>query len=165
MRARSRPPWLVDNTQRRYGTLPSSHDGSDIIGVSLDGSLHQLSLLGIELWRLLLMIQTLAQTKGGITSLDTLQVDNRVDILDLELQPTPKITHIDGDLLKRCLKLRILEKLVGPDDVFYVYCYHLDAIGGGSYTVGFKDEGEARRRERYLELGYEIIKFLVAPAL
>ncbi|KAL6858489.1 mono-functional DNA-alkylating methyl methanesulfonate N-term domain-containing protein [Trichoderma novae-zelandiae] len=165
VRAHSRPPWLVDSTQRRYGTLPSSHDRSDIIGVSLDGSLHQLSLLGLELWRLLFMIQTLAQTKGGITSLDTLQVDNRVDVLDLELQPTPKITHIDGDLLKRCLKLRNLETLVGFGDAFDVYCYHLDAIGGGSYTVGFAQEGEARRRERYFELGYEIIKFLIAPAL
>ncbi|PTB72969.1 hypothetical protein M440DRAFT_1340680 [Trichoderma longibrachiatum ATCC 18648] len=165
VRARRGPPWLVDSTQRRYGTLPSSPDGSEILGVSLDGSLHQLSLLGIELWRLLLMIQTLAQTKAGITSLDTLQVDSRVDILDLELQPTPKITHIDGDLLKRCLKLRILERLLGSDDIFHVYCYHLDAIGGGAYTVGFKYEGETRRRERYFELGYEVIKFLVAPAL
>lgn len=165
VRAHSRPPWLVDNTQRRYGTLPSTHDGSDIIGVSLDGSMRQFSLLGLELWRFLFTVQTLAQQKGAIASLNTLLTDNKVDILDLDLQPSPKMMHIDGDLLKRCLKLRILERIVGSDAIFALFCDHLDAIGEGSYTTGFKNEGESKRRERYFELGYDIIKFLVAPAL
>ncbi|KAL7785971.1 mono-functional DNA-alkylating methyl methanesulfonate N-term domain-containing protein [Trichoderma ceciliae] len=165
VRAHSRPPWLVDNTQRRYGTLPSTQDGSEIIGISLDGSMRQFSLLSLELWRFLFTVQTLAQQRGAITSLNILATDDEVDIMDLDLQPGPKMMHIDGDLLKRCLKLHFLEEIAESDAAFASFCHHLDALGGGSYTAGFKNEGESRRRERYLELGYEIIKFLVAPAL
>ncbi|KAL6814223.1 mono-functional DNA-alkylating methyl methanesulfonate N-term domain-containing protein [Trichoderma camerunense] len=164
-RAHSRPPWLVDNTQRHYGTLPITHDGSDIIGVSLDGTLRQFSLLSFELWRFLFTVQTLAQRKGGIVSLNILHRDEKVDIMDPDLQPSPKMMHIDGDMLKRCLTLRILERLVRSEANFTLFCSHLDAIGGGSYTADFKNEGESRRREKYVELGYDIIKFLVSPAL
>ncbi|KAL7933812.1 mono-functional DNA-alkylating methyl methanesulfonate N-term domain-containing protein [Trichoderma chlorosporum] len=164
-RAHIRPPWLVDNTQRHYGTLPSTHDGSDIIGVSLDGSMRQFSLIGIELWRFLFTVQTLAQRKGGIVSLNTLHRDDKVDIMDPDLQPSAKMMHIDGDLLKQCLKLHMLEKIVRSEATFALFCGHLDAIEGGRYTANFKDEGDSRRRERYVELGYEIIKFLISPAL
>ncbi|RFU78399.1 thermotolerance [Trichoderma arundinaceum] len=164
-RAHIKPPWLVDNTQRRYGTLPSTHDGSDIIGVSLDGSMRQFSLLGPELWRFLFMIQTLAQQNGAISSLNILPTDEKVDIMNPDLQPSSKMMHIDGDLLKRCLKLHVLEDIAKSDAIFALLCSHLDALGGGVYTTDFKNEGESRRRERYFELSYEIIKFLVASAL
>ncbi|EHK20253.1 uncharacterized protein TRIVIDRAFT_58763 [Trichoderma virens Gv29-8] len=164
-RAHSRPPWLVDNTQRRYGTLPSTHDGTDIIGVSLDGSMHQFTLLGPELWRFLFTVQILAQRKGGIVPLNTIHRDDKVDIMDPDLHPSSKMMHIDGDLLKRCLHLHMLERIVKSEATFALFCGHLDAIGGGSYTTDFKREGESRRRERYFELGYEIIKFLVSPTL
>ncbi|UKZ73493.1 hypothetical protein TrVFT333_001140 [Trichoderma virens FT-333] len=164
-RAHSRPPWLIDNTQRRYGTLPSTHDGTDIIGVSLDGSMHQFTLLGPELWRFLFTVQILAQRKGGIVPLNTIHRDDKVDIMDPDLHPSSKMMHIDGDLLKRCLHLHMLERIVKSEATFALFCGHLDAIGGGSYTTDFKCEGESRRRERYFELGYEIIKFLVSPTL
>lgn len=165
LRARSRPLWLVDNTHRRYGTLPSTHDGSDIIGVSLDGSMKQFSLLGLELWRFLLMVQTLAHQNYGMALFDKSAVNDKVDIMSIDLQPSPRIMHIDGDLLKRCIQLKALEKIMKSDDTFALFCDHLDALEGGSLTTGFKDEGESKRRKKYFELAYEILEFLVAPAL
>lgn len=164
-RAHIRPPWQVDNTQRRYGTLPSTQDGSDIIGVSLDGSMKQFSLLSLDLWRFLFTVQVLAQQSAALASVNTLPADNDVDVMNLDVQLNPKMMHIDGDLMKKCLKLRILEKIAESDDIFDLLSSHLDAIEGGSYTVGFRDEGEVRRRERYFGLGYEILQYLVAPAL
>lgn len=165
IRARSRPLWLVDNTHRRFGTLPITHDGSDIIGVSLDGSMKQFSLLGLELWRFLLMVQTLAHQNYGMALFDKTAINDKADIMSLDLQPSPRIMHIDGDLLKRCIKLHALEKSMISDETFALFCDHLDALEGGSLTTGFKDEGESTRRNKYLELAYEILEFLVAPAL
>jgi hypothetical protein len=165
IRARSRPLWLVDNTQRRYGTLPTTHDGSDIIGVSLDGSMKQFSLLSLELWRLLLMIQILAHQNYGLTLFDKSAISDKADIMSLDLQPSPKIMHIDGDLLKRCIKLRVLEKTMASDDAFALFCDRLDVLEGGNLTQGFKSEGESKRRDKYFGLAYEILEFLVAPAL
>lgn len=165
IRARSRPLWLVDNSHRRYGTLPTTHDGSDIIGVSLDGSMKQFSLLGVELWRFLLMVQTLAHQNYGMALFDKSAINDKVDIMSLDLQPSPRIMHIDGDLLKRCIKLRALESIMASDDTFALFCDRLDALEGGSLTTGFKNEGEFKRRDKYFELAYEVLAFLVAPAL
>lgn len=165
IRARSRPLWLVDNTQRRYGTLPTTHDGSDVLGVSLDGSMKQFSLLGLELWRFLLLVQTLVHQIYGLTLFDKSAIHEKVDIMSLDLQPSPRIMHIDGDVLKRCVELRALEKTMASEEAFAVFSHHLDALEGGSLTAGFKDKGESNRRKKYLELAYEILEFLVAPAL
>ncbi|KAL7926328.1 mono-functional DNA-alkylating methyl methanesulfonate N-term domain-containing protein [Trichoderma austrokoningii] len=165
LRARVRPLWLADNTHRRYGTLPITHDDSDIIGVSLDGSVKQFTLLSLELWRFLIMVQTLAHVKNKMALFDKSAINEKMDIMSLDLHPSPRIMHIDGDLLKRCVKKHNLEASITSEDAFDLFCSRLDALEGGSLTEEFKDTGKSDRREKYMELAYEILEFLSASAL
>lgn len=64
-RARSRPPWLAAGRRHGFGTLPSSADGADLLGVSLDGSLQHFTLIGLELWRFLGLVQNMARKQAS----------------------------------------------------------------------------------------------------
>ncbi|KAF7547792.1 hypothetical protein G7Z17_g7475 [Cylindrodendrum hubeiense] len=167
-RGRTRPLWLSVDRERRYNSLSSTVDGAEILGVSLDGSLQHFSLIGLELWRFLRLIQNLAQlstaispfTHGGSSGSGA---DMDVDV-DMELEPQlfPEMMHINGDLLRRCLELRALKNLTAFGDGLDLFCEYLDGIDDGAYTEGFRD-GVDDGRERYLELGYDILEYLLAP--
>ncbi|KAM5348478.1 hypothetical protein ACJ41O_008302 [Fusarium nematophilum] len=169
-RGRTRPLWLTMNRQRQYDSLFSTVDQAEVLGVSLDGSLQHFTLLGMDLWRFLRLIQNLAYHYKGVcpfarsmpSSRDS-SVDRDMD-LELEPQPYPDMMHIDGDLLKRCLDLRALGSLVSVGDGIDLFCEYLDGIDDGIHTGGFRDSGEYGR-ERYLQLGYEILEYVLAPAI
>lgn len=170
--ARSRPLWLGSNTRNRYGTVASSEEGSEVFGVSLDGSLRHFTLLNLELWRVLSLIQNLAlrsrffnPMSGGPSDSDSVVSDDDVDI---EPQPHPKLMHIDGDLLQRCLEKRILEKLVGTADGLDLFCEYLDDMEGGRWTEEFRDgigTSEEQRQGAYFKLGYDVLDYVLAPVL
>ncbi|KAK5998199.1 hypothetical protein PT974_00571 [Cladobotryum mycophilum] len=171
-RAHIRPPWQFDVTQQSYGTLPSAADGTDIIGVAMDGSMQRFTILSLDLWRLLSLIQKLAQSSTVVSPLAHHQLnddddddDNDMEMTDLEPQPHPKSMHIDGDLLKRCLTLRALERLIGTGPSAALFCKYLDSLEGGRYTEDFRSKDVTERQEGYLELGYKILDFLVAPIM
>ncbi|KAH8736684.1 mono-functional DNA-alkylating methyl methanesulfonate N-term-domain-containing protein [Ilyonectria robusta] len=167
-RGRTRPLWLSVDRERRYNSLSSTVDGAEILGISLDGSLQHFSLIGLELWRFLRLIQNLAQltpaicpfTYDGFSKPDA-EMDMDLD-LDLEPQPYPDMMHINGDVLRRCLDLRALENLTTFGDGLDLFYEYLDDIGDGAYTAGFRD-GVEDGRERYFELGYDILTYLLAP--
>ncbi|KAL4726831.1 hypothetical protein ACLX1H_005721 [Fusarium chlamydosporum] len=131
----TRPFWLAVDRQRQYDTLLSTADHAEVLGVSLDGSLQHFSLIGMDLWRFLRLIQNLAYHNTDVcpfTRSNQSSTDSDMDLdLDLELepQPYPDMMHIDGDLLKRCLDLRALKNLVSiRDDGIDLFCEYLDGI-------------------------------------
>ncbi|KAF9772640.1 hypothetical protein IL306_009645 [Fusarium sp. DS 682] len=86
--------------------------------------------------------------------------------LDLELEPQQfqEMMHIDGDLLKRCLDTSALERLVSIGDGIDLFCEYLDGIEDGIHTEGFRDSG-AQGQEKYIELGYEILEYVLTLAM
>ncbi|KAK3192549.1 hypothetical protein K4F52_001348 [Lecanicillium sp. MT-2017a] len=166
-KVRSRPPWATATRTRRYGTIPSSPDGAEVVGVALDGALLHFTLLGIELWRFLCLIQNLAQRSKTMRPLvSQSSSESEDDEMDLEPQIHPKMMHVDGDLLGRCLEQHTLEKVVGDGDGLDLFCEYLDGLEGGRCTAEFcdaTDDGE--RRERYFETAYNVLDYLFSPVL
>ncbi|KAF5638906.1 thermotolerance [Fusarium tjaetaba] len=166
----TRPFWSAVDRQRRYNTLFSTADQADILGVSIDGSLHQFSLIGLDLWRFLRLIQNLAYQNEEIcpfvrNSYSSGNSDPGLD-LDPELEPqlAREMMHVDGDLLQRCLDMSALEKLVLIGDGIDLFCEYLDGIDDGIHTEGFRETG-SRGRKKYIELGYEILEYVLTLAI
>lgn len=170
--ARSRPLWLGSDTRNRYGVIASSKGGSEVFGVSVDGSLRHFTVISLELWRVLSLVQNLAQrsrwfnlTSRGSSDSESMASD---DDIDIEPQLHPKLMHIDGDLLHRCLRYRLLEKMVGTADGLDLFFEYLDGLEGGSLTDDFRDgigNSEEDRQRAYFKLGYDVLDYVLAPVL
>ena len=48
-----------------------------------------------------------------------------------------------------------------------LFCAYLDDLEGGRHTEGFRGEmaTEQERHDKYLELGYDILEYLLEPAM
>ncbi|KAM0354077.1 hypothetical protein ACHAPU_001112 [Fusarium lateritium] len=169
-RGHTRPFWLAIDRQRQHNTLFNTADQAEVLGVSLDGSLQQFSLIGIDLWRFLRLIQNLAYHDSNVcpfmrsnqTSRDR---DHEIDVgMEIEPHSSPNMMHIDGDLLKRCLDLRALTSLTSIGDAIDLFCEYLDKIDKGKHTKGFRESG-IQGQEKYIELGYEILQNVLASAI
>lgn len=168
-RARSWPPWLAsERRKRRYGKMLSTADGAEIISVSLDGSMQHLTLLNLELWRFLCLVQNLAKRNSTINPLTNIEhaVSDIDDDIELEPQPHQKAMHIDGDLLDKCLQQRALETIVGTEDGMDLLCEYLDSLEGGQCTEDFRDRYDLseQRDKMYFDLAYRVLEYLLAPA-
>ncbi len=168
VRTWSRPPWVAANRRLRYGTLRSSNDGAEILGVGLDGALYQFTLIEVELWRLLCLIQTLAHRSPLLYPLynPAISSDSGDDEAELEPQLHPRLMHIDGDILEKCTEGRVLEMIVGEGDGLDLFCEYLDGIEGGLCTSSFRDSTEDEwRYNKYFEAAYDILEYLLAPVI
>ncbi|KAG6041666.1 hypothetical protein E4U41_002940 [Claviceps citrina] len=173
--ASGRPPWLRSERQTRYGVIASRDGGADVLGVSLDGSLRHFTLIDIELWRLLSLVQNLAQRSPHLNSRgrnlsesETIGSEEGPDGNVVEPQLHPKLMHINGDLLSQCLEKRLLEKVVGKGDGFELFREYLDGLQGGIWTESFRDKtglSEEERRGAYFRLGYDVLDYLLEPVL
>ncbi|KAM0438853.1 hypothetical protein ACHAPT_001614 [Fusarium lateritium] len=170
-RGHTRPFWLATDRQRQYDTLFSTVDQAEVLGVSLDGSLQHFALIGLDLWRFLSLVQNLAKHdkdicpfQPGNGSRKKGDEDEEDMYLDLEPQMVPDKMHVDGNVLKRCLDRRALETLVSKGHGLDLFCEYLDGIEEGQHTEAFRSSGEAGR-EKYLELGYEILEYVLAPVI
>ncbi|KAM3473785.1 hypothetical protein MY5147_004592 [Beauveria neobassiana] len=164
----SRPLWVAANRGVRYGAVRSSDDGAEMLGVGLDGALYQFTLIEVELWRLLCLIQTLAHRSPLLYPLynPAISGDPGDDEAELEPQLHPRLMHIDGDILEKCTEGRILEKIVGDGDGLDLFCEYLDGIEGGICTSSFRDSMEEELRyNKYFEVAYEILEYLLAPVV
>ncbi|KAJ3482114.1 hypothetical protein NLG97_g7654 [Lecanicillium saksenae] len=164
----SRPPWAAANRSLRYGALRSSNDGAEMLGVALDGALYQFTLIEVELWRLLCLIQTLAHRSPRLYPLYNPAIRGNQGDDDAELEPQlhPRLMHIDGDILQRCADGRLLEQIVGDGDGLDLFCEYLDSIEGGLCTSSFRDSTEEEPRYRsYFEVAYDILGYLLAPVI
>lgn len=169
-RGHIRPLWHESGQRPRYNCLPSTHDGAEILGVSLDGTLHHFALLGADLWRFLRLLQNLAQRSKEICpfmSHGTTYGEDDDGVVQLNPRPSPATMHIKGEILQRCLNMRALESLVGTGDGLVVFCEYLDKIEDGAYTNMFRNhcDDETQLRKRYFELAYQILEYLMTPVL
>ncbi|KAI0441778.1 mono-functional DNA-alkylating methyl methanesulfonate N-term-domain-containing protein [Xylaria telfairii] len=109
----TRQRWARDGP--RYELQQAPLDRRQILGLAIDGSLTQFSILREDTWRLLRYIQNLA-----MTSKDVCPVPGRYDITaDMTLDPallSKAMMHIDGDILQQCLEKRILERVVSTSE-------------------------------------------------
>ncbi|KAJ4258691.1 hypothetical protein NW762_007775 [Fusarium torreyae] len=166
----TRPYWLAVDRQRRFNTLFSTADEAEVLGVSLDGSLQHFALIGMDLWRFLRLVQNLAYHNTDVcpfmrNNQSSRDSDMELD-MDLELEPQlyPNMMHVDGDILKRCLDLRVLTSVVSIGDGIDLFCEYLDGIEEGVHTEGFRELG-SQGQDKYIELGYEILEYVLAPVI
>ncbi|KAI0431665.1 mono-functional DNA-alkylating methyl methanesulfonate N-term-domain-containing protein [Xylaria sp. FL1042] len=104
----TRPRWAKDKP--RYGHLPSQPDRRSILGLSIDGSLVQFSILHEDVWRLFRYIQNRAAIKQGY------EPPREYDDADSLHQLVPRSIaktgmHINGDILQQVMENKILERL------------------------------------------------------
>ena len=155
IQARCRMPWFDQREQGRYGTVRSTSEDLDTFGVTLDGALHHFTIIEPELWELLSFVQGRAEKTGKFAMLCNRDVNS--DESDSVRR------HINGDLLSRCLKSRILEEIMAGTDLHRNLFALLDVIEAGALTKGYR--GDSKPEDRYFKLAYQILEYLDAPVL
>lgn len=134
------------------------------MGVSVDGSLTHFTLLSLGAWRLLKLIQTLAQESARLYAFPPQEPVDDLENQDFEGQSEEM--GIDGDLLDRCLKSRALKELVGRGRELELFCQYLDELDSGRWTTSFRNlEDDIVRQERYISLGCEVLEYYMASPL
>ncbi|KAL1838353.1 hypothetical protein VTJ49DRAFT_2784 [Mycothermus thermophilus] len=154
--------------QPRYGRIQATKDDAEILGVSLDGSMREFTLLRPEAWRLLRFLQNLALADKGVCPFRGVTGRDEGRAVEIEEDPEPRMDrclemHIDGDILKRCLDGRVLERLLAKEAHRERLVELLGALDGGRYTAGMKvvegdDYGE------YFRLAYDVLEYYLSPA-
>ncbi|KAI1493499.1 mono-functional DNA-alkylating methyl methanesulfonate N-term-domain-containing protein [Biscogniauxia mediterranea] len=161
-RGRARPPWGLIKGPLRYGCVQSGLDGSDILGLSIDGSLQHFSLLSEDAWRLLRYIQNLAMVSPTICSF-TPSPRSASHFFDPEPKLNPKVNmHVDGDILQRCLDKRALEEMTSEPQYFRRLRELLQSLDGGIHTSAIETAAGA---QPFYELAYKILRYYLVPVL
>jgi hypothetical protein len=166
-RVKCRQQWTTNGRiGNMYGSIQSTPDDGDILGVSLNGTIQQFKLLGLNLWRVMYIIQALVL--GRDTRSDGLPVavlkQHWGDELPSEVHAG--LMHIDGDALMGCLQSRSLERLASEAGMSGLLCFCLDDLEEGALTEHFSKEGDDTAREaQYFALAYEILEYLFSSAM
>ncbi|KAI0888688.1 uncharacterized protein GGS22DRAFT_62226 [Annulohypoxylon maeteangense] len=163
----TRAAWGSVKNRPRYGCVITGLPGSDIIGLTIDGSLQHFSLLNEDAWRLLRFIQNLAVSFPATrlrSSLDDPLSPAVAAVVELDMEPDlfPKSnTHIDGDILRICLDRRALEGLVSNSKYLQRFRELLKPLDEDGYlsSEGISSDGS------YFELAYSILKYYLSPVL
>lgn len=135
----TRPAWWRSKLgQPQYGRIPSTAEDAEVLGVCLDGSIHNFTLLTMEAWRFLKLIQNVADSHYRVR----LQVSSdQVEEIS-EPSPVPKLQlHVNGDILYWCFQSRNLETLFRNQKESQLFMRYLDELDGGEWTQGF-DQSE-----------------------
>lgn len=171
-RGRTMPGWLQAERRPKFGIMPSTADGAEILGMGIDGSLQHITLLKVEIWRLLRFIQNIAETSPAIYPFTYEEFDD-----DDDYDAEPKLDkslemQVDGDMLQRVLDQRALEGLMKSREGFVSRFGELmGEVDGGRWVeklVGEMEEGkwgEQTEEEAYFDLGYEILEYYLVPVL
>ncbi|KAM7196411.1 Mono-functional DNA-alkylating methyl methanesulfonate N-term domain containing protein [Naviculisporaceae sp. PSN 640] len=159
-RGRARPPWERSSHQQKYGRFLSTLDDADIMSVSLDGSLRHFTLLEMNYWRLLRFIQNLVQTSVDLcpfTHFGALEpFDFKMEGLDM---------HVDGDLLRRCLETRGLERLLGKPIHVEAFMELVDSLDNGKHAASARSADDAEKFRSYVLLAYDIMEYFLQRPL
>ncbi|KAF4773658.1 thermotolerance protein [Colletotrichum scovillei] len=164
-RGRVRPEWVATEHVPRYGSIPSTVDGAEVLGICLDGSLMHFSLLNLQAWRFLRLVENLALRSPLLFpySYEVSVVDN--EEYDAEAKDTPKsMKHINGDLLQQCIDKRVLREIMGGDSNHDLLREYLDGLDDGKWTASFQEDNDPHLR-RYFDLAYDILDYFLAPVL
>ncbi|OLN95595.1 hypothetical protein CCHL11_04861 [Colletotrichum chlorophyti] len=162
-RGHVRPEWVATEHTQRYGSIPSTVDGAEVLGICLDGSVMHFSLVNVQAWRFLRLVQNLASRSRLLFpysyEVSILEDD---DDYDAEAKESPKSKYIDGDLLQRCVDKRALEELISEDSDIDLLREYLDDLEEGRWTASFQDANEI---SRYFDLAYDILDYYLAPVI
>ena len=170
---RCRPLWDPCWTSSSMGTIsiagdsagheniPRSAHRSEFLGLSIDGSLSQHTILEFTEWRFLRFFINLA-----IRSPKVCEFTYKDEPLPLEPLSAPKLMmHVDGDILKRCLAERNLEGLLrlGEEtgeaaEIFPKFCELLQELHEGKLD-------EHADAAAYVEQAYTDLAFYLRPVL
>lgn len=192
---RTLPVWSRETrADKKFGRLPASVDGAEILGMGIDGSLQHFTLLDLSVWRFLRLVQNISETSPELypfTHIPFEEVDRSHGSVGSSdegpggFDPTPIVdrgleTQVDGDLMQRCLEKRALEDLVGNrEEWMRLFVQYLEEVDGGRWTKRFRDQGEysegedvvmdkeerSRRWRKYFDLAYEILEYFLVPVI
>ncbi|KAL8353666.1 hypothetical protein RB601_003489 [Gaeumannomyces tritici] len=168
-RGRTRPAWLRADRAPRYGALPSTVDGAEIIGLCLDGSLQHFTLINMEAWAVLRLVQNLALQSptlcpftydmGGGDDGNNALLDTRQAAGSGGYE-----MHIDGDLMQLCLERRALAELFAKQLDMDKLGELLSALDDGALTEGIT-RGSFGSGDKYLEVVYDIMQYYLSPIM
>lgn len=171
-RGRTRPYWEQGFRIPQYGRIPVTLDDAELLGVSLNGAMYQFTLLSVEAWRLLRFVQNLAGLCPELSSVvdqvgdhggvgwSSPPYDGDASGMNVE----PKLAYgmdmqVDGDILRRCLEKRMLERVIGP---------HFDRF---TELLGDVVEEEKKKwlkrkggNEGYFRVAYDVLEYYFARA-
>lgn len=151
----------------RFGSIQSGPVGSDILGLTIDGSLQHFSLLNEDAWRFLRFIQNLALMSAKVcphSPMLNVVASDWNDHLDPEPKSEPKLKmHVDGDILQRCLDRRVLEELMADPQHMKRFRELLDPLDDDGLL---QDSRETESPDfAHITLAYQILEYYLAPVL
>ncbi|SPO05811.1 related to FUN12 - general translation factor eIF2 homolog [Cephalotrichum gorgonifer] len=191
-RGHTQPPWWRSRPgQPRYGRIPSTVDDAEVLGICLDGSMQHFTLLNMDAWRFLRLIQDAATEQCRSEAGDGPEASRII----LSRPSTPTLPRsqlqVNGDILQSVLANKGLEKLFGNSRNLRLFKRYLDRLDNGEWSRDFRepsppsemhtdddlDEVDCEDRTvkiggdwetmtaRYLELGYDILGYFLRPVL
>ncbi|GAP82946.1 putative thermotolerance protein [Rosellinia necatrix] len=153
IQGRTRPRWARDSP--RYRNAPSRPAKHDILGLAIDGSLTQFTILNEDEGRLLSYIQNLARPRPtGQDDASKLQLG--ADSI------TKAGMHVDGDILQRCMEHKMLERIASTPQQVLELQELLKAPGIGIDMANSRVLDEALLVYKYT---YDILDFYLSIAL
>lgn len=161
--ANCRPTWdPVWNSNLNFdGISPHSMSQPEVLGLSIDGSLSNHTILEFHAWKFLRFLNNLC-----IRSPTVCEFTYMDDSMPLDTIMDPKIMmHVDGDILKRCLEDRKLEELLRLGEnteeaarIFSKFCEVLQELHHGSLE-------ENTAPGVYVDRAYMDLAFYLRPVL
>lgn len=166
-RGYTRALWGSSKNRPRFGCIQSGPVGSDILGLTIDGSIQHFSLLTEDAWRFLRFIQNLALRSPMICPhLISLHSNDDDDDESFGIEPNldPKSNmQVDGDILQRCVERRALALLVSKPQ-------HMQRLRELLEPLDEENVLQATREPPYqdgpyIKLAYRILAYYLAPVL
>lgn len=156
--------WEQRQRNPKYGRLAATLDDAEILGISLNGAMHHVALLDLKAWRFLRFLQNIALASEELCPFVARRRGNgRGAPEDVEPRMGNKLEmHVDGDILRRYLEKRALERLVVAPQHVSRFIELLDELDDGRHTAGFAAGGDYRR---YFQLAYDILEYYLQPVL
>ncbi|KAI1379323.1 hypothetical protein F4677DRAFT_328209 [Hypoxylon crocopeplum] len=159
-RGYTKASWGLFKNRPRYGCLQSDLPGSDILGLTIDGSLQHFSLLNEDAWRFLRFIQNVAMASPTICP--HISPDPTADEPDPEPKPNPKLNmQVNGDILQRCLDRRALEELISNPRHLQLFQRLLEPLDEDKHLSSPQESNVTP----FFELAYMILKYYLSPVL
>lgn len=184
-RGHTRPPWWRSKTtQPRYGRIASTVDDAEVLGICLDGSMQHFTLLSMDAWRFLRLVQD-ALLQQDCDSIFDDPNGSRSQLSEPSTSPKTQL-HVDGDVLQSILSDKRLKQLFEDDSDFELFRRYLDELddskgpiraGSAADTKGDPANDDAGKvgselsgdrdatKARYLELGYDVLGYFLRPVL
>lgn len=158
----TRPRWTRDRP--RYGLLQSRPDRHDILGLAVDGSLTQFSILPEHVWELLRYVQDLAMASKESHLIP--RAYNSTNSLQLDTNFIAKNKmHVNGDILQRCLETKVLERIASTPGQLVKLQKLLVELDPIMDKASFPMLNELDETCLAYEYTYSILEYYLSPAL